>query len=89
MSGYFAEVFTVPEQYRYSDDGACDFEFEEGLQTWSYDGGLVFVRQCPHCARFVKPDETIKVNEEFGPLNAPNATCKVHDRVKMPFMGYF
>ena len=43
--------------------------------------GPIFYRVCPVCSAFVKPD-----NETHLPENqTPNATCKRHGRVTMPF----
>ena len=47
-------------------------------------GDAVFVRRCPKCWRFVKPDDEARC----GP-GTPNATCKTHGRVEMPFEGYY
>ena len=67
-------------------------EFEEGPGTpyISYGERATFIRQCPECARYVKADETarmrgIDLEEPVG----PNATCKRHGRVSMPFVGFF
>jgi len=62
----------------------------EGSRLISYQGGALFNRTCPVCGRFVKPDETILVNglEQLHPTE-PNATCKQHGRVRMPFEGYY
>jgi hypothetical protein len=56
------------------------------------DGGsAVYFRVCPKCSRFVKADKTILVqgSGEEAIVHEPNATCKKHGRVEMPFMGYF
>ena len=54
-------------------------------------GDMVFVRVCPVCNRFVKADEGINfltnMNDDVK-FNEPNATCKKHGRVNMPFEGY-
>lgn len=54
-----------------------------------YEDGLLFLRTCPVCGRFVKADETVHVNG-FGELaKEPNATCSKDGRVEMPFQGYY
>lgn len=42
-----------------------------------------FYRICPKCARFVKADNSTKIPEYLG--QEPNATCRIHGRVQMPF----
>lgn len=66
-------------------------EYEAPTNYVSY-GELVFIRRCPVCSRFVKPDADIHVMENgLGELkwDKPNATCKVHGRVEMKFEGCF
>lgn len=46
-------------------------------------GAYVFYRICPYCGRFVKADD-----QSSGPDTKPNATCKKHGRVEMPFVDY-
>ena len=54
-----------------------------------YRGGAIFARTCPKCNRFVRADKTILANDEGTPHpTKPNARCKVHGRVRMPFGGY-
>ena len=57
--------------------------------AYSHGSGdsMVFLRACPECGRFVKADETVLANDD-GPSKKPNATCKVHGRVTMPFEGW-
>lgn len=61
---------------------------------WAYKMGdgeqAVFVRVCPRCNRFVKPDKTITIKAyEIAPEPVePNATCSKHGRVGMPFEGF-
>ena len=51
--------------------------------------GLIFDGRCPQCGRYVKNDDTIMVNGFGQPsLLEPNATCKIHGRVTMLFLGY-
>ena len=52
------------------------------------NGVALFVPRCPHCGRFVKPDETIFTNG-LGQVREPNAMCSKHWRVAMIFEGYF
>lgn len=52
------------------------------------DGDLVFIRVCPNCGRFVKPDKIVKNIDENGKFE-PNATCSKCGRVNMLFEGYF
>lgn len=57
----------------------------------SYVGGAAFARVCPVCGRFVKADDTITVRglDDRVDEKTPNATCKRHGRVAMPFLGYY
>jgi len=53
------------------------------------DGGVAqFIPVCPICARFVKADLQVWMNEH-GEVRMPNATCSRCGRVNMPFEGYF
>lgn len=63
----------------YSAKTLVTYTPEEGSE------GSVFVRLCPICGRFVKPDESIKVNMDGRPLPEPNANCKKHGRIRMHF----
>ena len=53
-------------------------------------GPAHFIPKCPVCGRFVKPDAATPFRTrgdddfEFG----PNATCKQHGHVEMPFAGW-
>lgn len=48
------------------------------------DGAFFFDRVCPVCGRFAKADS----ESSAGDIPIPNATCKIHGRVRMPFGGY-
>jgi len=55
-----------------------------------YGEGAQFIRACPKCGRFVKPDEEILFGGfDEQPKKQPNATCKKCGRVEMPFEGYY
>ena len=74
---------TMLEGYYYEDDRnyitySCGDEY----------GDAVFVRRCPECSRFVKPNAKIRTKGTTI-VDEPNATCKVHGPVKMPFLGFF
>lgn len=64
---------------------------EPPLFSWAspYGGHLVFARVCPDCNRFVKPHEKLNYSESFDGFYTfePNAECKKHGPVIMPFMG--
>jgi len=62
-------------------------EYQEG-PFQSYTGGASFIRRCEECGRFVRADDTIQVNEEVGLRDVPNATCSLHGRTKMIFLGF-
>jgi hypothetical protein len=64
--------------------------WDENTPTITYQGGAIFVRSCPTCRRFVKADDSVTANG-FGEVQfkLPNATCTVHGRVAMPFLGYY
>lgn len=53
-----------------------------------YEGGATFVRRCVLCFRFVKPDNTVKVNDAVGLIDEQNATCSKCGRTKMLFVGF-
>jgi len=73
----------------YKSDGDAEIEFGEASPVVTYgESGAMFIRQCPRCARYVAADKRILENPDIGPKNQPNATCSVHGRVKMPFIGY-
>ncbi len=63
------------------------YDYEESPKV-TYDGA-VFVRACPECGRFVKADQEIYFHVDGPPKTAPNATCKKHGRVEMPFEGFY
>lgn len=52
-------------------------------------GQAVFIPKCMICGRFVKADDTIKVNDMTGLKNQSNATCSKCGRIKMIFEGFF
>ena len=63
-----------------------EIEDDNNYPTVVYGSGgsaYVYYRICPYCGRFVKTDDSSK-----GPDCGPNATCKKHGRVEMPFVGY-
>jgi hypothetical protein len=68
-------------------------DFEDERNYIQYDGGdlgqMLFVRRCPVCMRFVKPDLSVYANDSCGLKDKPNATCSKHGRVKMIFGGFF
>lgn len=47
---------------------------EEELRLW--------LKRCPKCMRFVKADKSCFINNKLK----PNATCKIHGRVRMSEM---
>lgn len=61
----------------------------EGVRRIQYEDGATFVPVCQTCNRFVKPYETILVNEETGLKDEPNATCSKCGATKMIFEGFF
>lgn len=63
------------------------FQYEKELRV-QYEGGATFVRHCITCGRYVKPDRTIKENDEAGLHPGPNATCKKCGRTRMIFEGF-
>lgn len=77
--------------HRQDHHGLLLAAFELG-QRVSY-GDKTFARICPTCSSFVKADETFhfKHNDftDEDRFDEPNATCKTHGRVIMPFIGYF
>ena len=61
----------------------------ENLRRVQYNGGATFVPVCPHCGRFVKSDDNIKVSQWDDRISDdPNANCKKCGRVNMPFEGF-
>lgn len=67
------------------------FDSEEAFNrmTIAYESGALFERRCPVCSKMVKADNEVMENEITGPSKGPNATCKVHGRIAMRFLGYF
>jgi len=65
------------------------YEFADGRQYISYEGGATFIRRCENCMRFVKPDKTIRESQVYGLVDEPNATCAKCGRTKMIFLGYY
>lgn len=51
------------------------------------DGDAVFVPVCEKCGRFVKANETIRVNGN-GLADEPNAICSKCGPTKMLFEGF-
>lgn len=51
------------------------------------DGDAVFVPVCEKCGRFVKANETIRINAN-GLADEPNATCSKCGPTKMLFEGF-
>lgn len=64
------------------------FEYENVTRK-QYDGGLLFIPVCKTCKRFVKADESVKINglEELSP--DPNCSCSKCGRSRMIFEGWF
>ena len=63
------------------------FDDSEGWYTRQVAyGDAIYAARCPHCARFVKTDDTAKLAVESADLDEPNATCSVHGRVETPFL---
>ena len=61
-----------------------DHTFENEPRLVYGDDGATFVRRCEKCCRFVKPDQTVFVND----TERDNATCAKCGRTKMIFEGY-
>jgi len=61
-----------------------------GVRRITYgDDRPTFVPVCEKCARFVKPDDTVLVNEINGLSKEPNATCSKCGRTHMLFEGFY
>jgi hypothetical protein len=58
----------------------------ENIRRIKY-GDWQFIPVCPNCGRFVKADESIRVNGLEDYKREPNATCKKCGRVEMPCEG--
>jgi hypothetical protein len=71
---------------------AVPVEYGPGAPRIVYGDGddrAVFVLVCPHCGRFVRADDEIRVSKWDGGLHpGPNATCRKCGRVRMPFEGF-
>ena len=65
-----------------------DFEYPNTRRIKYGDCGAQFLPVCGKCGRYVKPDETIRVNGEDEFIRTENATCKKCGRVEMIFEGY-
>ena len=66
----------------------ADFIYE-GMRRIAYgDECATFIPVCPHCGRFVKEDDAIRLND-VGLVDRPNATCAKCGRINMPFEGFF
>ncbi len=65
--------------------GECEYTEMKRLNY----GGAVFIPVCIKCHRYVKPDDTVSVNEEYGLVKQPNATCSKCGRTWMHFEGFF
>ena len=61
----------------------------ENTRRIVYEGGATFILVCDKCKRFVKADETIKVNEITGLVPGTNAFCSKCGRTEMIFEGFF
>jgi len=71
-----------------------EVELDERTPMWFYGEDddpevLAFVRLCPNCARFVKPDDAVKINGLDELLREDNATCSKCGRVEMIFAGWW
>jgi len=70
-----------------------EVELDENTPMQFYDGNsvevLAFIRLCPNCARFVKPDDTVKINGLGEVSKEQNATCSKCGRVTMIFDGWW
>jgi hypothetical protein len=60
---------------------------EEGTPRVGYEdtiegGHVCFLRVCPVCHRWVRPDNDTNMKDD-------NASCTKHGRVRMPCEGYF
>ncbi len=68
-----------------------------GYDCGPMDGTAVWERTCPQCGRYVTADGTLFITIEPSEeprwiehrTYPPNATCKVHGRVTMSFLGYW
>jgi len=65
----------------------------EGYRLAAYDDGqggyACFVPRCPLCSKFVKAGTVYMSIDGVADLKRPNAVCKRHGDVTMPFDGYY
>jgi DNA-directed RNA polymerase subunit M/transcription elongation factor TFIIS len=64
------------------------YEYEDMPRIVYGDEGATFVRVCEKCGRFVKPDDTVKINESTGLSKDTNAECSKCGRTHMVFEGF-
>lgn len=65
--------------------------YDDEIGWWTHTvcyGEAIYAARCPHCARFVKTDDTATLRFESADLRKPNATCRVHGRIETPFLGW-
>jgi hypothetical protein len=67
--------------HEYVDDRNYIAYGEEGNKA-------VFIRRCPQCSRFVKPNKQVRISDHAGLANEPNAACGIHGAIQMPFIGF-
>ena len=60
----------------------------ENIRRVVYGEGAYFIPVCEICNRFVKPDESVRINDSKGLADEPNATCSKCGRTKMLFEGF-
>lgn len=60
----------------------------ENTRRVCYESGATFVPVCETCGRFVKPNDTIQVNDAVGLHPGPNAKCKKCGDTRMLFEGF-
>lgn len=67
------------------------FDFGEILMKLRHIryGNLSFSAICPICGGPVEEDVSINVTVAGGYEQKPNATCRIHGRVMMPYDGTF
>lgn len=53
------------------------------------NGIACFIVAHEGCGLFIKPDKSVRVHDEQGLKDEPNATCSKHGRVEMIFEGFF
>jgi len=64
---------------------SCEYENMRRIQ---YEGGATFIPVCIKCGRFVKAHDIIKINDEAGLKDEPNATCSKCGETQMIFEGF-